>query len=129
MEGRRICQVIELKQEHQEEYFELHRNTWPAVLEAIRKAHICDYSINFLPCPIYVPKSAPSESIAGLLMATFKYVGNDFDGDMKGMAEDEEVRKWWKLTDSMQKSLVDGATGSVDGLWWLDIDEKFHFGK
>lgn len=92
--------------------------------KAIRKARICDYSINFLPCPIY---NASDATIAGLLIATFKYIGDDFDGDMKGMAKDEEVRRWWKLTDSMQKSLVDGATGSADGPWWLDVDEKFRF--
>jgi len=126
MEGRRVCQVIELKQEHEKEYFELHLNTWPGVLQAIRKARICDYSINFLPCPIYTPSG---DKVAGLLIATFKYVGIDFDGDMKGMAENDEVRKWWKLTDNMQKSLIEGAKGSAYGRWWLDVDEKFRFAK
>lgn len=91
---------------------------------AIRKAHIVDYSISFLPVPIY--PSADS-SIAGLLMASFKYVGTDFERDMKQMAENEQVRRWWKITDNMQKSLIHGATGSADGPWWLDVDEKFRF--
>lgn len=60
-------------------------------------------------------------------MASFKYVGTDIERDMKQMAENEHVQRWWKITDNMQKSLIQGATGSADGPWWLDVDEKSRF--
>ena len=46
---------------------------------------------------------------------------------MKALAEDPETQRWWKLTDPMQKSLVEGATGSADGEWWYNIPEVFRF--
>ena len=36
------------------------------------------------------------------LFATFKYVGEDFDGDMQRMKANPKVREWWALTDGMQ---------------------------
>lgn len=36
------------------------------------------------------------------IFATFKYVGDDWDGDMKRMSENPKVREWWALTDGMQ---------------------------
>lgn len=36
------------------------------------------------------------------LFATFKYVGDDWDGDMKRMHENPKVREWWAMTDGMQ---------------------------
>lgn len=54
-----------------------------------------------------------------LLIAHFKYTGTDFEADMKGIADDEETQRWWKLTDGMQESFEVGATGSgKDVPWW-----------
>lgn len=39
------------------------------------------------------------------IFATFKYVGDDWDGDMKRMRENPKVREWWALTDGMQVCL------------------------
>lgn len=36
------------------------------------------------------------------LFATFKYVGEDFEGDMQRMKANPKVREWWALTDGMQ---------------------------
>ncbi|KIO21884.1 hypothetical protein M407DRAFT_245347 [Tulasnella calospora MUT 4182] len=119
---KRFCQVIELRKQYKEEYLKLHSNVWPSVLAGLKEAHIEDYSISFLPVPVY-PSTDPE--IAGLLIASFKYSGNDLEGDMKNLAADPETQRWWKLTDPMQKSLVKGATGSADGEWWLNIDEVF----
>lgn len=77
------------------------------MLAALARAHIADYSIHYYP-PLH------------LLIATFKYTGDDFDADMRKVAEDEETRRWWALTDKMQESFVEGATGSGgDKPWWL----------
>ncbi|KIO22392.1 hypothetical protein M407DRAFT_245195 [Tulasnella calospora MUT 4182] len=119
---KRFCQVIELRKQYKEEYLKLHSNVWPSVLAGLKEAHIEDYSISFLPVPVY-PSADPE--IAGLLIASFKYSGSDLEGDMKNLAADPETQRWWKLTDPMQKSLVKGATGSADGEWWLNIDEVF----
>lgn len=40
------------------------------------------------------------------IFATFKYVGDDWDGDMKRMSENPKVREWWALTDGMQVCFV-----------------------
>lgn len=54
-----------------------------------------------------------------LLIANFKYVGEDYEKDMANVANDQETQRWWKLTDGMQESFVDGATGSGgDVSWW-----------
>ena len=40
------------------------------------------------------------------IFATFKYVGDDWDGDMKRMSENPKVREWWAMTDGMQVCFV-----------------------
>ncbi|KAG8899034.1 hypothetical protein FRB99_006971 [Tulasnella sp. 403] len=121
---QRFCQVIELKKEYEDEYKKIHRETWPSVLQALRRAHVADYSINILPVPIY-PSKDPE--VAGLLVATFKYTGSDFAQDMRILAQDPETQRWWKLTDPMQNSLIKGAKGSATGEWWHGIEEIFRF--
>lgn len=47
---------------------------------------------------------------------------------MNLVAQDEETKRWWKLTDGMQESLVEGAEGSgKEKGWWLDLKEVFRF--
>ncbi|KAI6037000.1 hypothetical protein BKA83DRAFT_4170602 [Pisolithus microcarpus] len=114
-QAKRICQIIKLKPEFAEEYKRLHANVWPGVLAALGKHHISDYSISHYP-PLQ------------LLIATFKYTGDDYEKDMKTIGEDEETRKWWEITDRMQESFNDGATGSGKEIpWWTDVDEVFRF--
>ena len=96
-----------MKPECEAEYKRIHASVWPGVLAAIARHNIVDYSIH------YFPKLS-------LLIANFSYIGNDFEADMKGIGEDEETRRWWKLTDGMQESFVEGAEGSGREIpWWL----------
>ncbi|QRV72533.1 hypothetical protein RhiJN_00547 [Ceratobasidium sp. AG-Ba] len=127
--GKRFCQVIAVKKESLEEYKKIHAAVWPAVLETLRKSHIVDYSINFLPSPPIGFTNPPSSELAGLLIATFKYVGSDWENDSKIPASDPETRKWWAITDAMQHSLIPDATGSKDGPWWLECEEVFRHEK
>lgn len=54
-----------------------------------------------------------------LLIANFKYTGEDYGKDMADIAADPDTQRWWKLTDAMQESLQEGATGSGgDVPWW-----------
>ena len=64
----------------------------------------------------------------GILFATFKYVGYDYEGDMERMRENPKVQEWWAMTDSFQESLVPGATSSESGSpsWWKPMEEVFH---
>ena len=89
-----------------DEYKRIHASVWPEVLETLRKAHVTDYSIHHYP-PLQ------------LLIATFKYTGSDYAADMAKVAEDPGTQKWWAVTDGMQESFVEGATGSgADIPWW-----------
>ncbi|KAL7282991.1 hypothetical protein ACG7TL_002411 [Trametes sanguinea] len=84
----------------------LHASVWPGVLAALARHHIADYSIHY---------HAPLR----LLVATFKYTGSDYDADMRGIAAVPETQRWWKVTDGMQESFVEGATGSGGEVpWW-----------
>ena len=61
-----------------------------------------------------------------MLFASFKYIGEDFDADMSEMASNDKVKEWWKLTDRMQESDVEGALGSDRGSgWWKPMEEVF----
>ncbi|ETW85349.1 hypothetical protein HETIRDRAFT_448476 [Heterobasidion irregulare TC 32-1] len=112
---KRVCQIVKLKPESEAEYKQVHAAVWPGVLAAIERAHIVDYSIHY-----YSPLH--------LLIANFKYVGNDYEKDMKSVADDPDTQRWWKLTDGMQESFIEGATGSGKDIpWWQELEEVFRF--
>ncbi|PKS12063.1 hypothetical protein jhhlp_001359 [Lomentospora prolificans] len=113
--GRRIAQIVRLKPEFVEKYKEVHARVWPEVLKQIKDCRIEDYSIFH-------------DEGSGILFATFKYVGYDYEGDMERMRENPKVREWWAMTDGFQESLVPGATSSEAGnpSWWKPIEEVFH---
>ncbi|KIJ36265.1 hypothetical protein M422DRAFT_34373 [Sphaerobolus stellatus SS14] len=129
--GKRNSQVSCHGKEYLEEYKEIHSKVWGTVLDGLRRSNIVDYSIHFLPSPPFALKAgAPSTSeIGGLLIGTFKYIGNEFEEDMKRTSEDEEIRRWWKITDTIQQTLVEGATSSEGGDWWYPCEEVFRFEK
>ena len=58
----------------------------------------------------------------GQLFAYFEYVGDDFEGDMKKMADDAETQRWWDQMMPLQEPLADRAEGE----WWSDMQEVFH---
>lgn len=113
--GKRICQIIKLKPDKLEEYKELHANVWPNVLEKMREFHLEDYSIHLIP-------------EHSLLVANFKYTGDDWERDAEAMRCDSDNHKWWGVTDALQETLVYGSTGSTDKKgWWKNLDEVFRF--
>lgn len=110
---RRIAQIVRLKPSSLQAYKDCHAAVWPAVLAQIKDCNISDYSI-FL--------DEPSMT----LFATFKWTGTDWDADMARMSANEEVRRWWAMTDGMQESFVDGSKGSTDEKgWWRGLEEVF----
>ncbi|KAI9736164.1 MAG: hypothetical protein M1834_001049 [Cirrosporium novae-zelandiae] len=89
--GGRIAQIIHLKPEAVAGYKECHSRVWPEVLDQIKQSNIADYSIFY--------------DNDRTLFATFRYIGNDWEGDMKRMAENPKVQAWWSMTDAMQPGL------------------------
>ncbi|KAI6089391.1 rhamnose mutarotase [Hypoxylon rubiginosum] len=112
---RRIAQIVKLKPEFLDKYKEVHAAVWPEVLQQIKVCNIEDYSIYHDPA-------------TGILFATFKYVGIDFEGDMERMRENVKVREWWAMTDGFQESVVPGAKNSESGSppWWKELEEVFY---
>jgi L-rhamnose mutarotase len=104
---RRVGAVIRLRPEKEAEYRALHADAWPAVLAALRAAHVRNYSI-FLR--------------DGLLFSYLEYTGNDYDADIARLAEDDATRRWWQLTDPCQQPLDSAALGE----WWAPAEEVFH---
>jgi L-rhamnose mutarotase len=104
---RRVASVIRLRPEHEAEYRKLHADTWPGVLDALRAAHVRNYSI-FLR--------------DGLLFSYLEYTGDDYEADLARVAQDETTQRWWQLTDPCQQPLDTAA----DGEWWAPAEEVFH---
>lgn len=115
--GKRICQVVKLRPERVEEYKRVHQSVPEPVMANIRKYHIEDYSIHYAPN-------------LNLLIATFKYLGDDLEADSAKMRQDPDNQKWWALTDGMQETFIEGSEGSVDEAgWWLPLEEVFRLDK
>ncbi|KAF2229291.1 rhamnose mutarotase [Viridothelium virens] len=110
---KRVAQYVYLKPEYLQDYKKCHAAVWPEVLKQIKDCNIEDYSIFY-------------DDAKSLLFASFKYVGSDWDSDMKAMSANPKVREWWDMTDKMQESPFPGATGSASGPWWKPVDEVFH---
>jgi L-rhamnose mutarotase len=90
-----------------EEYTKYHAEVWPGILEKITECNIRNYSIYHKD---------------GFLFAYLEYIGNDFEGDMKKMADDPLTQKWWAITMPMQEPLETRG----DGEWWAEMEELFH---
>ena len=104
---RRFGQLIRVRPESVEAYERLHAEPWPAVLAAIRRANIRNYSIY---------------RHGGSLFGYYEYAGEDYEADMGAMAADPEIKAWWALTDALQEPFPERRVGS----WWLDLPEIFH---
>ncbi|GAQ41794.1 DUF718 domain protein [Aspergillus niger] len=117
MPTRRIAQIVHLKPSAIAAYKECHANVWPEVLQQIKECNIRDYSIFF--------------DNERTLFATFKYVGEDFDGDMQRMKANPKYDDGSEGSEAyiyhVQESLIPGAIGSAEGPgWWKVLDEVFY---
>ena len=102
--------MIRLRPEKEAEYRALHAQAWPGVLDALRAAHVTNYSIF---------------QRDGLLFSYLEYTGDDYDADMARIAEDETTQRWWQLTDACQQPLDTAAPGE----WWAPAGEVFHLDR
>lgn len=76
--------VIGLKPEAYEEYKRFHADVWPGVLDRLRKSNVTNFNI-------YYCKQKQ------LLYYHMEYIGDDYDADMKLIAQDPETIRWWKV--------------------------------
>ncbi len=104
---KRYGMVLRVKPGKAGEYKRLHAEVWPDVLRAITQSHITNYSI-------YLKDD--------LLFSYYEYVGTDYEADMKEMAADPVVQKWWDVCVPLLEPL---STRSVDELW-ANMEEVFH---
>jgi len=101
---RRFGQVAELKPGMVGEYRALHARVWPEVLKTITECNISNYSI-------YLRGTQ--------LFSYFEYTGNDYEADMRRMAEDPATQEWWTHTHPC-------FLGDMDGTYYLEMEELFH---
>ena len=87
--------VIGVKPEKLEHYKQLHANPWSSVNDALKRANIRNYSI-------YLTQFDDGN---WYLFSYLEYTGHDFEADMKKIAENSEVQRWWKETDHCQFGL------------------------
>jgi len=103
---KRFGQIGKLKPEKKDEYIKLHENVWPEVLKVIEKCNISNYSIY---------------SFELFCFASFEYHGENFEEDMKKMAEDLSVQRWWKYT----KPCFEQFKAAGDDEYYIDMKEIF----
>ena len=108
----RYGMVIGLDPEKLDDYKRLHAAVWPDVLKTISECNIRNYSI-------FLRKLDDGRHY---LFSYFEYVGDDFEADMKKMADDPVTQEWWQHTDPCQLPLADRAEGE----WWAAMQEVFH---
>lgn len=109
---QRYGAVIGVQPEKLEYYKRLHADPWPSVGQAVSEANITNYSI-------YLTQFDDGN---WYLFGYFEYAGDDFESDMKRLAGDSEVKRWWKETDACQRPLENRNEGE----WWKNMDELYH---
>jgi len=107
---KRFGSVIGLKPEKEQYYRKLHANTWPSVIERLKTSNVQNFSI-------YVTELEGKR----YLFSYFEYTGNDYERDMKLIAEDSETRRWWKETDPCQIQLPTRKLGAN----WSEMEMVF----
>jgi len=104
---KRYASIIGILPEKLEEYKRLHAAVWPEVLSTIKACNINNYSIFYKD---------------GMLYSYFEYLGEDYDQDMKKMADDPVTQDWWKLCSPCQVLVKTRKENE----WWATMEELFH---
>lgn len=109
---QRFGMVTGIKPDRIAYYKQLHSAAWPGVLENLSACNIHNYSIYL-------------KEIEGkhYLFSYFEYTGSDYEADMKKMATDTTVQRWWKETAPTQLPLPDAAAA---GETWSNMEQVFH---
>jgi L-rhamnose mutarotase len=108
---RRFGWVARVKPDKVSEYVALHADTWPSVLVQIEKCHLHNYSI--------FHKELPNGE--HWLFSYWEYNGEDFENDMKRIAEDPETQRWWAECKPCLTAVEDLPPGEV----WAPMQSVF----
>ena len=103
----RLGMTIGIHPEKIEEYKQLHKDVWPEILKNLEELNCRNYSI-------FINKST--------LFGYMEYIGDDYQRDMRLMAQNEKVKEWWKLCSLCQ--IPDEKRKK--GEWWSIMEEIFH---
>jgi L-rhamnose mutarotase len=109
---QRFGSVIGVKEEALEKYKEMHAQPWPEVNAQLKQSNIQNYSI-------YLTQWPDGDYY---LFSYFEYRGDDFDADMKKMADNPKIKEWWSHTDPMQIPLAN----KQESEWWKVMEEVYH---
>jgi L-rhamnose mutarotase len=107
MARRRFGSIIGVKAEKLKEYKRLHAAVWPEIQQIIKESNIENYSIYYKD---------------GFLFSYMEYVGDDFEADMRKMADHPKNQEWWDVCKPCQEPL----NTRNEGEWWADMEEVFH---
>ena len=100
--------IVGVAPDRREEYLELHRAVWPGVEQALRDAHITNYSIF---------------AVGDILVGYWEYTGDDYEADMARLDADPLSKDWLTHTDPCQVRIVEER---VPGALWQPLDEIWH---
>lgn len=106
---QRMGMVIGIAADKIDEYKTLHAAVWPGVLQRLGDANVRNYTI-FLREP------------ENLLFGYWEYHGQDFEADMRFIAEDPETQRWWTFCGPCQVPLASRAAGEH----WAMMENVFH---
>lgn len=109
---KRLAWVTKVKPDQVDRYTQLHADTWPTVLDCNKRCNIQNYSI-FL-------KRFPSGD--HYLFSYLEYTGDDFEADMRKMAADTQVQRWWAECKPCLEPVEDLPPGEV----WAPMQPVFH---
>ena len=103
---KKIGQVCGITLENAEKYIEYHNNVPKEIRELIRECNIRNYRIFYR---------------NGLLFSYYDYIGENYEEDMRKMAENTDNQKWWDLVKPIMSPLADRKKGE----FWADMDLIF----
>jgi L-rhamnose mutarotase len=100
-----------LKPECVDEYVKLHADVWPAVLARNSDCNLQNYSIFFHRLP----------TGENYLFSCVEYVGEDLEADMRRLAADPEIQRWWDVCKPCFERIEDLPPGEV----WVPMEQVF----
>ncbi|MHC4147432.1 MAG: L-rhamnose mutarotase, partial [Planctomycetota bacterium] len=93
---QRFGSVIGVREEALQKYKKMHAEPWPQVNAQLKESNIRNYSI-------YLTQFPDGDYY---LFSYFEYTGDDFEADMKKVADNPRIKEWWSHTDPMQIPLA-----------------------
>ena len=109
MNIQRFGSVVGLRPEMETRYRELHGAPWATIIERIKQSNIRNYSI-------YIAEIEGKK----YLFSYLEYVGDDYEADMKAIADDPQTKLWWQETDPCQIPLPNQGEGQ-----WTALESVF----